>query len=213
MDKEKRKPQRERLSPKDEAGKENQASTAAFSKPISPDVHSGIPQGSVSQTKEVSPQETLEKPMSDMKISELPVQKDGQQYSGHSSGAKPKTSTQPKRKPKQQQFSANDESKRKNQASAITFSNPASLYSHPNSSQNLASESREVSQQEMLEKQRSDIKISELPIQKNGQQYPGHLQGAKRKTPICGGGMQEDAKVDALKKQIRKMIHYIFTQY
>ena len=92
MDKEKRKPERERLSPKDEAGKENQASTAAFSKPTSPDVHSGIPQGSVSQTKEVSPQETLEKPMSDMKISELPVQKDGQQYSGHSSGAKPKTS-------------------------------------------------------------------------------------------------------------------------
>ena len=204
MDKEKRKPQRERLSPKDEAGKENQASTAAFSKPISPDVHSGIPQGSVSQTKEVSPQETLEKAMSDMKISEFPVQKDGQQYSGHSSGAKPKTSTQPKRKPKQQQFSANDESKRKNQASAITFSNPASLYPHPNSSQNLASESREVSQQEMLEKQRSDIKITELPIQKNGQQYPGHLQGAKRKTPICGGGMQEDAKVDALKEANQK---------
>ena len=59
--------------------------------------------------------------MNGMKLSDLPVQKDAQQYSGHTSGAKPKTWAQSKRKAQQQQLSAKDESKKKSQASAANL--------------------------------------------------------------------------------------------
>ena len=83
MGKIKRKPQRQRLSSKDESEKESQAS---------PGAHSGLPQSLVSQSRELLPEETLKKQMGDVKLSESTVQKDVQQYPGHLSGAKHKTS-------------------------------------------------------------------------------------------------------------------------
>ena len=83
MGKKKRRPQRQRQSSKDESEKESQAS---------PGAHTGFPQSSVSQTRELLPKEKLEKQMSDVKLSESPIQSDKQQYPGPSSGAKPKTS-------------------------------------------------------------------------------------------------------------------------
>ena len=91
MGKKKRKQQQQRLPDKDVSKQESQESATKFSNPTSQGAHSDIPQSSVSQTKEASSQETLMKPMSDMKLSELPVQKDVQKYPEHSSGAKPKT--------------------------------------------------------------------------------------------------------------------------
>ena len=83
MGKKKRKPQRQRLSSKDESEKESQAS---------PGAHSGLPQSSASQSQELLPEETLKKQMGYVKLSESLVQKDVQQYPGPLSGAKPKTS-------------------------------------------------------------------------------------------------------------------------
>ena len=143
------------------------------------------------------------KPMSDMKLSELPIQKDVQKYPEHSSGARPKTSAQPKREPKQQQLSAKDKSKNESQESAAKFSNPTSSNAHSNFRQSSVSQSSEVSQQDLLEKQISYVKISELPVQEDEQQYSGHSSGAKPKTLVFSGGKQKDEK-DSLKKAKQK---------
>lgn len=199
MSKKKRKPQQQRLPDKDVSKQESQESATKFSNPTSQGAHSDIPQSSVSQTKEASSQETLMKPMSDMKLSELPVQKDVQKYPEHSSGARPKTSAQPKREPKQQQLSAKDKSKNESQESAAKFSNPTSSNAHSNFRQSSVSQSSEVSQQDLLEKQISYVKISELPVQEDEQQYSGHSSGAKPQTLVFSGGKQKDEK-DSLKK-------------
>ena len=203
MSKKKRKPQQQRLPDKDVSKQESQESATKFSNPTSQGAHSDIPQSSVSQTKEASSQETLMKPMSDMKLSELPVQKDVQKYPEHSSGARPKTSAQPKREPKQQQLSAKDKSKNESQESAAKFSNPTSSNAHSNFRQSSVSQSSEVSQQDLLEKQISYVKISELPVQEDEQQYSGHSSGAKPKTLVFSGGKQKHEK-DSLKKAKQK---------
>ena len=163
MEKKKRNPEHKRLPDKDVSKKESQESAAKFSNPTSQGIRADFPQSSVSQ-------ETLKKPINDTKLFELPIQKDVQQYPEHSSGARPKTSAQPKRKPQQQQFSAKDESKKDSQQSAAKFSNPTSsdtLYRFP---QRSVSETREVTQQKILEKQMNYMKISELPVQQDIQQ-------------------------------------------
>ena len=121
MGKKKRKPKQQRLPDKDVSKQESQESATNFSNPTSQGAHSDIPQSSVLQTKEASSQETLMKPMSDMKLSELPIQKDVQKYPEHSSGARPKTSAQPKREPKQQQLSAKDNLKTKAKNQPLNF--------------------------------------------------------------------------------------------
>lgn len=203
MGKKKRKPQQQRLPDKDVSKQESQESATKFSNPTSQGAHSDIPQSSVSQTKEASSQETLMKPMSDMKLSELPVQKDVQKYPEHSSGARPKTSAQPKTEPKQQLLSSKDKSKNESQESAAKFSNPTSSHAHSNFRQSSVSQSSEVSQQDLLEKEISYVKISELPVQEDEQQYSGHLSGAKPKTLVFSGGKQKDEK-DSLKKTKQK---------
>ena len=77
------------MSAKDEYEKESQASAITVSNPTTPDAHSDLPQSSVSQTRGVPPEEMLEKQMSDIKLSELPFEKDIQQYPRYLSGTKP----------------------------------------------------------------------------------------------------------------------------
>ena len=77
------------MSAKDEYEKESQASAITVSNPATPDAHSDLPQSSVSQTRGVPPEEILEKQMSDIKLSELPFEKDIQQYPRYLSGTKP----------------------------------------------------------------------------------------------------------------------------
>ena len=92
MGRERRRNPKQQLPAKDKSEMESHASPAAVSNPASPDGHCGSPESSVSQTRELLPEEMLQKQMSDMDLSDLSMQKDEQQYQGPSSGAKPKTS-------------------------------------------------------------------------------------------------------------------------
>ena len=86
MDRKKRRNPKQQLPAKDESEMESHASPAANSNSASLSGNSGSLQSSVSQRRESSPAEMLEKQMSDMDLSDLPMQKDEQQHPGLSSG-------------------------------------------------------------------------------------------------------------------------------
>ena len=86
MDRKKRRNPKQQLPAKDESEMESHASPAANSNSASSSGNSGSLQSSVSQRRESSPAEMLEKQMSDMDLSDLPMQKDEQQHPGLSSG-------------------------------------------------------------------------------------------------------------------------------
>ena len=86
MDRKKRRNPKQQLPAKDECEMESHASPAANSNSPSSSGNSGSLQSSVSQRRESSPAEMLEKQMSDMDLSDLPMQKDEQQHPGPSSG-------------------------------------------------------------------------------------------------------------------------------
>ena len=86
MDRKKRRNPKQQLPAKDECEMESHASPAANSNSPSSSGNSGSLQSSVSQRRESSPAEMLEKQMSDMDLPDLPMQKYEQQHPGPSSG-------------------------------------------------------------------------------------------------------------------------------